>query len=70
MINGIIIMRDGLLAILVLTIFSLGIITILYLNNRLPAFSIPYQLYDLLFTLIGFIIIVAIMFAVIKKLAD
>ena len=63
-------MRDGLLAILVLTIFSLGIITILYLNNRLPAFSIPYQLYDLLFTLIGFIIIVAIMFAVIKKLAD
>ena len=70
MINGIIIMRDGLLAILVLTIFSLGIITILYLNNRLPAFSIPYQLYDLLFTLIGFIIIVAIMFAVIKKFAD
>ena len=63
-------MRDGLLAILVLTIFSLGIITILYLNNRLPAFSIPYQLYDLLFTLIGFIIIVAIMFVVIKKLAD
>ena len=43
-------MRDGLLAILVLTIFSLGIIVILYLNNRLPAFSIPYQLYDLLFT--------------------
>ena len=63
-------MRDGLLAILVLTIFSLGIITILYLNNRLPAFSIPYQLYDLLFTLIGFIIVIAIMFAVIKKLAD
>jgi prolipoprotein diacylglyceryltransferase len=63
-------MRDGLLAILVLTIFSLGIISILYLNNRLPAFSIPYQIYDLLFTLIGFIIIVAIMFAIIKKLAD
>ena len=63
-------MRDGLLAILVLTIFSLGIISILYLNNRLPAFSIPYQIYDLLFTLIGFIIIVAIMFAIIEKLAD
>ena len=63
-------MRDGLLAVLVLTVFSLGIITILYLSNKLPTFSIPYQLYDLLFTLIGFIIIVAIMFAVIKKLAD
>ena len=63
-------MRDGLLALLVLTVFSLGIITILYLSNKLPAFSIPYQLYDLLFTLICFIIIVAIMFAVIKKLAD
>jgi prolipoprotein diacylglyceryltransferase len=63
-------MRDGILAFLVLTIFSLGLITILYLSNRLPAFSIPYQLYDLLFTLIGFIIIIVIMFAVIKKLAD
>ena len=63
-------MRDGLLALLVLTVFSLGIITILYLGNKLPAFSIPYQLYDLLFTLIGFIIIVSIIFAVIKKLAD
>ena len=63
-------MRDGILAFLVLTIFTLGLITILYLSNRLPAFSIPYQLYDLLFTLIGFIIIIVIMFAVIKKLAD
>ena len=54
---------------LVFTLFSIGILSYLYIDGKFPHISIPIPIYSLLFTVFGFIIITAIFVFLIKRLA-